>query len=46
MDFEQDVGDGRWDELYGGELEGRRCRGSEGERTAFVTDLCNKAVFF
>jgi hypothetical protein len=24
MDFEQDVGDGRWDELHGGELEGRR----------------------
>ncbi len=26
MDFEQDVGDGRWDDLYGGELEGRRSR--------------------
>jgi hypothetical protein len=26
MDFEQDVGDGRWDELYGEELEERRSR--------------------
>jgi hypothetical protein len=26
MDFEQDDGDGGWDELYGGELEGRRSK--------------------
>jgi len=45
MDFEQDDGDGGWNEGDGRKLEGRGFgqMKDQRERTAFVTDLCNKA---